>query len=114
MCAPAKDDGGGVCREDPQPPPPQTRSAARSSRSTVGDLAGVPLLMNSPCSHCEQISRRCARRGAAVHPAATSTCHAPSASLVPLMRPDLMARNTVDLLMPHASAPARFPAALGR
>jgi hypothetical protein len=30
----------------------------------------------------------------------------PSASLVPLMRPDLMARNTVDLLMPHASAAA--------
>jgi hypothetical protein len=34
------------------------RSAARSSRSTVGDLAGVPLLMNAPCSHCEQISTR--------------------------------------------------------
>jgi hypothetical protein len=34
------------------------RSAARSSRSTVGDLAGVPLLISAPCSHCEQISTR--------------------------------------------------------
>ena len=34
------------------------RSAARSSRSTVGDLAGMPLLISAPCSHCEQISTR--------------------------------------------------------
>ena len=34
------------------------RPAARSSRSTVGDLAGVPLLISAPCSHCEQISTR--------------------------------------------------------
>jgi hypothetical protein len=24
----------------------------------LGDLAGLPLLMNAPCSHCEQISTR--------------------------------------------------------
>ncbi len=32
--------------------------AARSSRAMLGDLAGLPLLMNAPCSHCEQISTR--------------------------------------------------------
>jgi hypothetical protein len=25
---------------------------------TLGDLAGLPLLMNAPCPHCEQISTR--------------------------------------------------------
>jgi hypothetical protein len=25
---------------------------------TLGDLAGVPLLISAPCSHCEQISTR--------------------------------------------------------
>jgi len=34
------------------------RRAARSSRVTLGDLAGLPLLMNAPCPHCEQISTR--------------------------------------------------------
>ncbi len=34
------------------------RMAARSSRAMLGDLAGLPLLMNAPCSHCEQISTR--------------------------------------------------------
>ena len=34
------------------------RRAACSSRVTLGDLAGLPLLMNAPCPHCEQISTR--------------------------------------------------------
>jgi len=42
-------------------PPPRTRSqAARRAALFValmlGDLAGLPLLKNVPCSHCEQIS----------------------------------------------------------
>jgi hypothetical protein len=32
--------------------------AVRSSRVTLGDLAGLPLLMNAPCPHCEQINTR--------------------------------------------------------
>jgi hypothetical protein len=32
--------------------------AACSSRVMLGDLAGLPLLMNAPCPHCEQISTR--------------------------------------------------------
>ncbi len=35
-----------------------TRTAACSSRATLGDLAGLLLLMSAPCSHCEQISTR--------------------------------------------------------
>src|SRR4029077_4180582 len=31
---------------------------ASSSRVTLGDLAGLPLLMNAPWPHCEQISTR--------------------------------------------------------
>jgi hypothetical protein len=34
------------------------RTAACSSRATLGDLAGLPLLMSVPCSHREQISTR--------------------------------------------------------
>jgi hypothetical protein len=34
------------------------RSAACSSRVTVGDLAGLPLLMSAPCSHAEQTNTR--------------------------------------------------------
>ena len=34
------------------------RTAARSSRATLGDLAGLPLLKRAPCSHREQISTR--------------------------------------------------------
>jgi len=34
------------------------RRAAHSSRATFGDLAGLPLLMRAPCSHCDQISPR--------------------------------------------------------
>ena len=34
------------------------RRAARSSRATLGELAGLPLLISAPCSHCEQISTR--------------------------------------------------------
>ena len=34
------------------------RAAARSSRAMLGDLAGLPLLISAPCSHCEQISTR--------------------------------------------------------
>ena len=30
------------------------RSAARSSRVRIGDLAGLPCLMRAPCPHCEQ------------------------------------------------------------
>jgi hypothetical protein len=33
-------------------------SAARSCRETVGDLAGLPLLMSPACPHCEQMSTR--------------------------------------------------------
>jgi pyridoxal-dependent decarboxylase-like protein len=32
--------------------------AACSSRATLGDLACLPLLMNAPCLHCEQIRTR--------------------------------------------------------
>jgi hypothetical protein len=39
-------------------PPPRTAQAARSSRVTLGDLAGLPLLMNAPCPQSEQISTR--------------------------------------------------------
>ncbi len=34
------------------------RRAARSSRVTLGDLAGLPLLMSAPHSHCEQTRMR--------------------------------------------------------
>jgi hypothetical protein len=34
------------------------RTAARPSPSTLGDLAGLPLLKSAPCSHFEQISTR--------------------------------------------------------
>jgi hypothetical protein len=34
------------------------RRAACSSRATLGDLAGLPLLMNAPWPHCEQIRMR--------------------------------------------------------
>jgi hypothetical protein len=43
------------------------RTAARSSRSTFGDLAGLPLLKSAPCSHFEQISTR-GRDAASVAP----------------------------------------------
>ncbi len=32
------------------------RRAARSSRVTLGDLAGLPLLMNAPCSHLTTVA----------------------------------------------------------
>jgi hypothetical protein len=34
------------------------RTAACSSRATLGDLAGLPLLKSAPCSHREQMSTR--------------------------------------------------------
>ena len=37
--------------------PSTVRSKLRRP-STVDDLAGVPLLISAPCSHCEQISTR--------------------------------------------------------
>ena len=37
---------------------PLLRQAACSSRVILGDLAGLPLLMNAPRPHCEQISTR--------------------------------------------------------
>ena len=54
-----------------RPPPPRAaysvpasyrsqaaRRAACSSRATLGDLAGLPLLKSAPCSHREQMSTR--------------------------------------------------------
>ena len=84
---------GGLARQFLAPP---RRSSATASRARSSA---------SRCAYCGTASST-ALGGNTRCNSAGSTCHAPSASLVPLMRPDLMARNTVDLLMPHASAAA--------
>ncbi len=40
--------------------------ATRSSRVRLGDFAGLLLLMNAPCPHCEQISTRGSRMSMSV------------------------------------------------